>query len=85
MMFQSIGKRVPAILLSALQNGVAFMPMIYLLPMLCEKWFGDGMIGIELAQPAAYVITAAITLPVTVAFLAKLPADGEEVCNVRKK
>ena len=79
MMFQSIGKRVPAILLSALQNGVAFMPMIYLLPNLCEKWFGNGMIGIELAQPAAYVITAAITLPVTVAFLAKLPADGEEI------
>ncbi|MBQ8407391.1 MAG: MATE family efflux transporter [Clostridia bacterium] len=78
MMFQSIGKRIPAILLSALQNGVAFMPMIYLLPVLCEKWYGNGMMGIEMAQPAAYVITAAITLPVTVAFLSKLPADGED-------
>ena len=27
------------------------------------------------AQPAAYVITALITLPVTVAFLSKLPHD----------
>lgn len=78
MMFQSIGKRIPAILLSALQNGVAFIPMIYLLPYICEKYAGNGMLGLEMAQPAAYVITAAITLPVTVIFLSKLPHDGEE-------
>jgi putative MATE family efflux protein len=84
MMFQSIGKRIPAILLSALQNGIAFIPMIYLLPALCENFYGNGMLGIELAQPAAYVITAAITLPVTVAFLSKLPADGEEMQEKHK-
>ena len=83
MMFQSIGKRIPAILLSALQNGVAFIPMIYLLPMICEKMYGNGLMGLELAQPAAYVITAAITLPVTVVFLSKLPGDGEEVRRKR--
>ncbi|MBE6653135.1 MAG: MATE family efflux transporter [Ruminococcaceae bacterium] len=83
MMFQSIGKRIPAILLSALQNGVAFIPMIYLLPMICEKIYGNGLVGLELAQPAAYVITAAITLPVTVVFLSKLPGDGEEVRRKR--
>ena len=64
-----------AILLSALQNGIAFMPMIYLLPLLCEKYLGDGLLGVQSAQPAAYVITAIITLPVTVAFLSKLPKD----------
>ena len=83
MMFQSIGKRIPAILLSALQNGVAFIPMIYLLPMICEKMYGNGLMGLELAQPAAYVITAAITLPVTVVFLSKLSGDGEEVRRKR--
>ena len=83
MMFQSIGKRIPAILLSALQNGVAFIPMIYLLPYFCEKYVGNGMIGLEMAQPAAYVITAAVTLPVTVVFLSKLPRDGEEVESKR--
>ncbi len=75
MMFQSIGKRVPAILLSALQNGVAFIPMIYLLPEIFENYAGNGLIGLEMAQPAAYVITAAITLPVTLVFLSKLPPD----------
>ena len=83
MMFQSIGKRIPAILLSALQNGVAFIPMIYLLPTLCENMYGNGLMGLELAQPAAYVITAAITLPVTVVFLSRLPRDGEEVGRKR--
>ena len=78
MMFQSIGKRIPAILLSALQNGVAFIPMIYLLPAITEKMYGNGLMGLEMAQPAAYVITAVITLPVTVIFLNRLPRDGED-------
>ena len=69
MMFQSIGKRVPAILLSALQNGIAFMPMIWILPAHL------GLLGLELAQPAAYIITALVTLPVTVIFLSRLPKD----------
>ena len=73
--FQSIGKRVPAILLSALQNGIAFMPMIYLLPYLCEKYFDNGLLGVQSAQPTAYVITALVTLSVTIAFLSKLPHD----------
>ena len=83
MMFQSIGKRIPAILLSALQNGVAFIPMIYLLPAITENMYGNGLMGLEMAQPAAYVITAVITLPVTVAFLSKLPKDGEDAKGMR--
>lgn len=78
MMFQSIGKRVPAILLSALQNGVAFIPTIYILPFVCDKLFESPLLGLEMAQPTAYVITAAITLPVTLIFLRKLPPDGTE-------
>ena len=85
MMFQSIGKRIPAILLSALQNGVAFMPMIYLLPAITEKLTGNGLMGLEMAQPAAYVITAAVTFPVTVLFLRKLPADGEDMRKMTAK
>ena len=89
MMFQSIGKRVPAILLSALQNGVAFIPAIFALPALCDKLLADGFMGmtfaqpglagLEMAQPVAYVVTAAITLPVTLIFLSKLPPDGTDI------
>ncbi len=76
MMFQSIGKRIPAILLSALQNGIAFIPMLYLLPYLFEKYYGNGLLGLEMAQPVAYVITAIVTLPCTVIFLSRLPMDA---------
>ena len=79
MMFQSIGKRVPAILLSALQNGVALMPMLFILPAVTDKICENGLLGLEMAQPAAYVITAIITLPITVIFLSKLPKDGESI------
>ncbi len=79
MMFQSIGKRTQAILLSALQNGIAFLSMIYLLPFLCEKIWNNGFLGVEAAQPAAYIITALVTLPCTVIFLSKLPEDGTEI------
>ena len=85
MMFQSIGKRVPAILLSALQNGVAFIPAIFILPVVCEKLFSNGLMGLELAQPAAYVVTAAITLPVTVIFLSKLPPDESNKIKINTK
>jgi putative MATE family efflux protein len=79
MMFQSIGKRAPAILLSALQNGVALMPMLFILPAITDKLYENGLLGLEMAQPAAYVITAAITLPITIIFLSKLPKDGEKI------
>lgn len=79
MMFQSIGKRVPAILLSALQNGIAFIPMLYLLPYVFEKYYGNGLLGLEMAQPMAYIITAIVTLPSMMIFLSRLPVDGAEI------
>ena len=85
MMFQSIGKRVPAILLSALQNGIAFIPMLYLLPYVFEKYYGNGLLGLEMAQPTAYVITAIVTLPAMMIFLSRLPADGTEINKKKAK
>lgn len=82
MMFQSIGKRVPAVILSALQNGVALIPMIFILPLITGNlaiFNYNGLVGLEMAQPAAYLITAAITLPITVIFLSRLPKDGTEI------
>ena len=78
MMFQSIGKKIPAILLSALQNGIAFIPLIYLMPYLFDVYLDNGLLGLEMAQPTAYIITAAITLPCMVIFLSRLPGDGEK-------
>lgn len=70
MLFQSIGKNLYALVLSVLQNGLAFIPLILILPI---KF---GLLGIQLSQPLAYLISAAVCLPCLTVFLRKLPEDG---------
>ena len=69
MMFQSIGKSVPALVLSCLQSGAIFIPLCVIL---AGIW---GIKGIEIAQPLAYFFTALISLPCMIAFLKRLPSD----------
>ncbi len=70
MLFQSIGKSIPALILSCLQSGLIFIPLCVILSHL---W---GIGGIEVAQPLAYFITALISFPCMIAFLKHLPKDG---------
>lgn len=70
MLFQSIGKSVPALVLSCLQSGLVFIPLCLILP----RFF--GVLGIQLSQPIAYFITAMVSLPITLRFLKCLPADN---------
>ena len=69
MLFQSIGKSVPALVLSCLQSGLVFIPLCLILP----RFF--GVLGIQLSQPIAYFITAMVSLPITLRFLKHLPKD----------
>ena len=48
------------------------------MPHLFAVYLGNGLMGLEIAQPTAYLVTAAITLPCMVIFLSRLPRDGEE-------
>ncbi len=57
MTFQSIGKAGKAFFLSCCQNGLFFLPLIFILPALI------GVRGIEAAQPVSYVISALIAAP----------------------
>lgn len=69
MLFQSIGKSLPALVLSCLQSGLIFIPLCTILPNFI------GITGIEASQPLAYFATAVISVPVMAAFLKKLPPD----------
>lgn len=69
MLFQSIGKSIPALVLSCLQSGLIFIPLCVIL----SRFF--GIKGIETAQPLAYFITALISLPCMIVFLKHLPKD----------
>ena len=69
MLFQSIGKSLPALLISFLQSGAIFIPLCIILP----HFF--GIRGIELAQPLAYFTASTVSLPMTLVFLRHLPDD----------
>ena len=70
MLFQSTGNKRNAIILSTLQSGAVYIPMLLILPALL------GLTGLELAQPTAYFIAAVIALPVLLSFLKDL--NGRE-------
>ena len=69
MLFQSIGKSVPALILSCLQSGLIFIPLCLILPRHL------GVLGIEIAQPLAYFAAAMVSLPMMLGFLKRLPKD----------
>ena len=62
MSFQSIGKKGRAFFLACCQNGFFFIPLVLVMP----KLF--GLTGLELSQPVAYVMAAAVSVPFLLAF-----------------
>ena len=77
MLFQSLGKSLPAFLLSCLQCGLVFIPLCVILPSFM------GVRGIEISQPISYVLSAAVSLPMMLVFLKKLVSE-KEAENVKK-
>ena len=71
MTFQSIGKNKAATFLSALRNGLVFIPLILILSRVL------GLLGIQITQTATDAITFFITLPFAVSFFKKLPEDDK--------
>ena len=69
MLFQSIGKSTSALILSCLQSGAVFIPLCSILPRFI------GVLGIEIAQPIAYFVSALVSLPMMLVFLRRLPKD----------
>lgn len=66
MLFQSVGKEGRSLLIAALQSGLFFIPLIFLLP----RFFGKT--GIWAAQPFAYLLAGAAALPIMVSFFRTL-------------
>ncbi len=66
MLFQSIGKKGRAFLLSFIQSGGFFIPMLLILP----RFF--GLTGLELAHPAAYCLAGIVSLPIVIHYLSRM-------------
>lgn len=69
MLMQSTGKRLGATVLSALRNGLLFIPALLILANL------RGLDGIREAQPLAYVLAFPITMVLAYRFFRKIPAE----------
>ena len=73
MLYQSIRRAGIASLLSLLRSGAIFIPVLLILHHFL------GLMGIQMAQPAADVITGLVSLPFMLYFLKTTPND-EDVC-----
>lgn len=73
MTFQSVGKAGRAFFLACCQNGLFYIPFI----LIFNRLF--GITGIELAQPFAYVMAAAVSVPFLLGFTKQLKKDSENI------
>ena len=64
MMLQNIGATAKATMLAVSRQGLAFIPMVLLLPLGIEAIGLVPLLGIELAQPFADIISTMIAIPV---------------------
>ena len=69
MLYQSTGRRMGATLLSALRNGLIFIPALLILTQL------RGLSGIQEAQPVAQVLALPLTVLLGWMFFRKLPDE----------
>ncbi|MCM1287616.1 MAG: MATE family efflux transporter [Clostridium sp.] len=66
MLFQSVGENKKAAFVSLLRSGACFIPLLLLFSNLF------GLFGIQIAQPAADLLTFLLTLPIGVSYMIKL-------------
>lgn len=66
MLFQSVGENKKAAFVSLLRSGAFFIPLLLLFSNLF------GLFGIQIAQPAADLLTFLLTLPIGVLYMLKL-------------
>ena len=72
MMLQNIGATGRATVLAISRQGLAFIPMVLLLPLLMEAVGTAPLLGIELAQPMADIISFLIAIPIGMSELKKM-------------
>ena len=71
-LYQCLGFKAPATFLASCRQGVFFVPAIFLLP----KLF--GLVGVEISQPAADLLTFFVCVPFMISFYKKqIRADSQ--------
>ena len=82
MMLQNIGITGKATLLALARQGLAFIPLVLLLPGLLQLLGLSPLLGIELVQPVSDVVAFLIAIPVGLSELRKLERARDSLENV---
>lgn len=72
MMFQSVGRAKTAALLAVLRNGLFFIPVLLIL----SSQF--GLVGVQISQGVADVLSTAVSVPFSIVFLLQLKRMEKE-------
>ncbi len=64
MMLQNIGMTVRATIVAMTRQGLVFIPMVFLMPLITRAVGGEALLGLQLAQTAADVLSFFIALPI---------------------
>lgn len=64
MMLQNIGMTVRATIVAMTRQGLVFIPMVFLMPLITRALVGDALPGLELAQMMADILSFFIALPI---------------------
>ena len=72
MMLQNIGMTMRATIVATLRQGLAFIPCVLLLPLLGRALGAEPLLGIQLSQSVADIITFAISLPIGISVLQEM-------------
>lgn len=78
MMLQNIGMTFRATVVAMARQGLAFIPMVFLLPLVMRACGAEPLLGLECAQAAADVISFFISLPIGIGVLREMRAMMQE-------
>lgn len=74
MMLQNIGMTARATIVAMSRQGIAFIPAVFILPLITGKLFSDPVIGLQLSQSVADLLSFIISLPIGVSVLREMAA-----------
>ncbi|MBQ4557288.1 MAG: MATE family efflux transporter [Clostridia bacterium] len=78
MMLQNIGKTVGATLVAMLRQGIAFIPAVLLMPLAMRALGFEALLGIQLSQTVADVISFLVSVPIGQAAINEMKKELSE-------
>ena len=84
MLLQNIGMTVRATIVAMARQGLTFVPVILLQPLIFSTCGGDPLLGIQLAQPVADLLSFAISLPIGLVVLRQMKEAGNVAAEAKE-